>query len=230
MKKYPKPEIYEQLYVFSPWGILINKVLAVIQKEVPQNSTVLDLMCGTGFLLGEICKLRSDLALEGVDLNIDFIQYAKTKYPSISVQVEDILVWNPAKKYDLVLCTGGLHHLIIDNRESVLERTANFLNANGIAIFADPYIADFSNEMERKQAAAKLGYEYLKSTIEMGATTDVIEATIDILYNDVLELEFKTSLKKIEPILRKYFRIVEIHKTWQENESDFGDYYIVCKQ
>jgi trans-aconitate methyltransferase len=230
MKKFPKPEIYEQFFEFSPWGILINKVVSVIQKEVPQNSTVLDLMCGTGFLLGEICKRRSDLTLEGIDLNDDFIQYAKSKYPSISVQVADILVWNPTKKYDLVLCTGGLHHLTFDKRESVLERASHFLNANGIAIFADPYLDDFSNEVERKQAAAKLGYEYLKSTIEMGAAKEAIEATIDILYNDVLGLEFKTSIKKIEPVLRKYFNKVEINKTWQENESQFGDYYIICKQ
>jgi len=228
--KFPKPEIYEQFFEFTPWGILIDKVISIIQKEVPQNSTVLDIMCGTGYLLNEVNKRRNDLILEGVDLNNDFIKYARQKYSSISFHIADIVTWETPKTYDLVLCTGGLHHLSSDKKEIVLNRISHLLKAEGLAIFADPYIDDFTSESERKQAAAKLGYEYLRSTLLKGPTNKIIEATIEILHNDVLELEFKTSLNKMIPVFHKYFKKVRANKIWQENESEFGDYYIICKQ
>ena len=227
--KFPKPEIYEQFFEFTPWGILIDKVISIILNEVPQNSTVLDIMCGTGYLLNEVNKRRNDLILEGLDLNNDFIKYAEHKYSSISFHVADIVAWETPKTYDLVLCTGGLHHLSPDKREIVLNKISHLLKAEGLAIFADPYIDDFTSESERKQAAAKIGYEYLRSALLKGPTNEIIEATIEILQNDVLELEFKTSLIKMIPVFHKYFKQVQANKTWQENESEFGDYYIICK-
>jgi 2-polyprenyl-3-methyl-5-hydroxy-6-metoxy-1,4-benzoquinol methylase len=229
MRDFPKPDIYEQFFKLTPWGISINEVVSVIQKQADQYATVLDLMCGTGYLLNEIHKKRNDLLLEGIDLNEVFIKYAKENYSFPSFHVADATRWNSEKKYDIVLCTGGLHHLSIEEKNSFLKKISKLTHSKGMVIFADPYLDDYTTELERKQAAAKLGYEYLKSTIANYANNDLIKSTIDILYNDVLELEFKTSIKKIEPLLRKYFASIEVKKTWQNNESDFGDYYIICR-
>jgi len=208
---------------------LIDKILATIQNEAPKNGSVLDLMCGPGYLLGEIAKRRPDLTLEGADISDEFIQHAKRKYPEISFQIADVLSWTPSKKYDVVLCTGGIHHLPYDRQAPFLETIPALLNSNGFAIFADPYVDDFSNELERKQSAAKLGYEYLVATMKNGATDEIVKATVDILYNDVMGFEYKTSLKKLEPVFRRLFSNVEIDKTWPESKSEYGDYIIVCK-
>lgn len=229
MKELPKSEVYEQEFEFLPWGFLINSVLTIIEKEVPKNGSVLDLMCGSGYLLGEIAKRRSDINLEGVDISKEFIHYAQCKYPNILFQAANVLSYDLTKKYDLVVCTGGVHHLPYDKQELFLEKVLNFLKPKGFAILADPFIDDFFNEMERKQAAAKLGYGYVTTTINNNAPRDIIKATIDILYNDVMGFEYKTSIKKIEPILRKLFSFVEITKVWPESKSEYGDYYIICK-
>ena len=110
-----------------------------------------------------------------------------------------------------------------------LESIPELLKPDGFAIFADPYVDDYSNELERKQVAAKLGMNYIIATIQNGAPSEVIGATIDILYNDVMGFEYKTSIKKIESILRKLFSFVEITKIWPESKSEYGDYYIICK-
>ena len=229
MKPFPDSKIYEQEFEFMPWRILIKEILEIIEKEVPEKGSVLDLMCGPGHLLGKIADIRSDLNLEGVDISEEFVQYAKSKYPNISFQIADVLSWNPKKKYDLILCTGGLHHLPYDKQKLFLERIPDFLSPNGFAIFADSYIDDFSNESERKQAAAKLGYEYLVAVIKNNAPDEIIEATVDIFYNDVMGFECKTSIKKLEPFFKKLFSQVEINKTWPDTDSGYGDYYIVCK-
>jgi hypothetical protein len=60
------------------------------------------------------------------------------------------------------------------------------LKEKGFAIFADPYIGNYTNETERKSAAAHLGYEYLLATIQKHAPASIIKAAIDILECDVL--------------------------------------------
>ena len=230
MRKLPESEIYEQEFKYLPWGKLISKILSLIEKEGPKNGSVLDLMCGPGYLLGEISKIRPDLALEGVDINEEFIQYAQKKYPKIEFQVADVLSWSPSKKYNLLLCTGGIHHLPYEKQELFLKTIPNLLNPKGFAVFADPYTDEFSNEIEKKQAAAKLGYEYILATMKNGAPDDIVKATIDILYNDVMGFEYKTPLKKLEPIFRRLFSKVDINKTWPEYDSEFGDYYMICRK
>ena len=82
-KKLPEARIYEQEYGYMPWGKLINEVIDTVVYHTPDNGEVLDLMCGTGQVLRKIYERRFDLDLKGVDINADFIQYAKTKNPSI---------------------------------------------------------------------------------------------------------------------------------------------------
>ena len=230
MKELPKSEIYEQEFKYLPWGILINEILSIIQKGAKQNGKVLDLMCGPGYLLGKIGEQRKDLILEGLDINEEFICFAKNKFPEFSFQVTDVLSWCSDKKYDVILCTGGIHHLPYEKQASFLEKIPSLLNPDGFIIFADPYIDDFSKETERKQAAAKLGCEYMVATIKNSASDEVIKATIDILYNDVMGFEFKTSIKKLEPVFRKLFPCLEIKKTWPEIDSEYGDYYVIGKR
>ncbi|EKE11390.1 MAG: type 12 methyltransferase, partial [uncultured bacterium] len=213
---------------YLPWGTLINALLGIIQKMATLNGNVIDLMCGPGYLLGEIEKRRTDLILEGIDINTEFIHYAQTKNPQISFLVADILSWYPTRKYDLVLCTGAIHHLRYADQASFLEMIPMCLNQNGVAIFADPYIDDYFSESGRKKAAAKLGYEYLIATIENGAPEKLVDAMIDVLHNDVLGFEYKTSLVKIMPIFKRLFSMVAIKKTWPKYASNYGEYYIIC--
>ena len=107
MRVFPPSEVYEQVFQFMPWGSLIKKVLQIIERDAPVNGSLLDLMCGPGYLLGEITKQRSDLHLGGVDNNEAFIQHARQKYPSLSFHVADVLSYVPKKQYDLLLSSRG---------------------------------------------------------------------------------------------------------------------------
>jgi len=229
MRELPPSEVYEQEFAFMPWGTLIGKILAIIQNEAPKEGRVLDLMCGPGYLLGELAKRRPDLILEGADISEEFIRHAQRKYPNISFHAANVLSWTPSKKYDVVLCTGGIHHLAYDKQAPFLETIPSLLNPNGFAVFADSYVSDFSNEPERKLSAAKLGYEYMVASMINGAPDEIVRATADILFNDVMGFEYKTSLKKLEPVFRRLFANVDIEKTWPGPKSEYGDYIIVCK-
>lgn len=227
MQNLPTAETYAAEVKYMPWGILTAEIEKVIIERVPQNGAVVDLLCGTGYLLSSLQKQRPDIKYIGVDLEPEYIEYAKTQFPNIEFVVADAFEWSSNEKFDAVLATGGLHHLPYDKQEPFLKKVSSLVKEGGFALVADPYIPDYSNEAERKLAAAKLGYEYLAATIQNGATDEVARATADLIQNDVFLTEFKTSIEKIKPQFERSFKNVEMHKTW--GGEGYGDYYFICQ-
>jgi 2-polyprenyl-3-methyl-5-hydroxy-6-metoxy-1,4-benzoquinol methylase len=158
----PSSEIYEQELFYMPYRKSLQKVLEIICEQSPPDGSLLDLMCGPGYLLGEIAEKRSDLSLKGVDFDERYINHAREKYSGIEFEVGDVLSWNPKDPYDVVICTGALHHIQYENQAMMIKRIASIVKPKGPVIISDCYIDDFSNEAERQLAAAKLGYEYMK--------------------------------------------------------------------
>lgn len=230
MQNLPNAAVYEKEFKYMPWGILIKELQALLVEKAPKGGLVLDLLCGPGYLLSELQKARPDLSLTGVDLEPEFIRYAQGKYSSIDFIIADAFKWGSDKKYDVILCTAGLHHLPYSEQEPFIQKISGLLKEDGFAVIADPYTDDSADENERKLAGAKLGYEYLVATIKNDAPADMIQAAVQILQNDVSLIEYKSSVKKIEPFFKKHFPSVEVHKTWPNTKSDYGDYYFVLKK
>lgn len=230
MKELPDPEIYKDGLLYWPYKKSWEKVLEYLSQNIPKNTTTIDIMCGPGDLLGKIHLKRKDIKLTGLDIDERYISYARKKHPKINFKLKDILSWETNEQYDVVICTGSIHHIPYDKQKDVIEKIASLTKPGGFALISDCYIDDYSNEIERKTAAAKLGYEYLKETIANGAPNPVTQFTIEILWNDVLMKEFKTSLAKRLPLLKIFFNNIETLKTWPAFESGYGDYISICKK
>ncbi|MBI1833485.1 MAG: class I SAM-dependent methyltransferase [Candidatus Andersenbacteria bacterium] len=229
MQNLPTAEIYEKEFRYFPWGILVKQIEDIVLTKAPSDGTVLDLMCGTGYSLAELHKKRIDLVLTGVDLEPEFIQYAKAHYRGIDFVVADAFEWQPPGKYNVVLCMAGVHHLQYEKQEPFIKKISKLITDDGLAIVADPYIDDYKDEGERKIASAKLGYEYLIATIQNDAPEEIVEAAIGISRNDVLGIEYKSSLKRMKLVFEKYFATADLHKTWPNHDSEYGDYYFVLR-
>jgi len=231
MKQLPKPEIYEKEELYMPWGILMKRVLEWVIVNAPSGGKVIDLMCGPGQLLGKIQESRNDLKLTGLDNDKRYTDFAASSYPNISFICEDILNWKSQDSFDLVIVTGGIHHIPYEEKENVIKSIYNSLSQNGVCVMADPFIDEYKDEKQRKIAAAKLGYEYMKAVIEKNAPDEIISASIDILSNDVLPNgEYKTSVKKINDDIDNLFSKIEVNKTWPSIDSEYGDYYFILRK
>jgi len=230
MKELPESDVYERELAYMPYKDSLRAVCDVVCSRAPEGGTLLDLMCGPGYLLGRIAEKRGDLVLYGIDLDERYIEYARNKYPGVRLGVGDVLDRTGGSNFDVVICTGALHHLPYDRQEEFIERFATFIKQDGFGLISDCYIDDYSSEKGRKLAAAKLGYEYLREAIGNGAPNDVVAATVDILHNDVMKEEFKTSLIKRMPLFEKHFGKVELVKTWPDFESEYGDYCVVLER
>lgn len=210
-----------------PWGKLIAEVQKHIVENVMQGGTLLDILCGPGYLLGKLHEKRPDISYFGVDMEPDYIQHATRLYPEVKFETADAFAWKTDEKFDAVICTAGVHHLPDEQQEPFIAKLASLVSPRGFAIIADPYIGNWNTPEERLVAAARFGYEYLDATIKSGGTPDVIDAAVQCLRNDVLLIEWKTSAKKRLDMLKPYFKHIQPYKTWPDHETDWGDYYFI---
>lgn len=228
MKQLPTPEVYELEFRYMPWGKLIDELLKYIIEETPKNGTLLDLMCGPGYLLHKIQQARPDLRLCGVDIDSRYIEYAQKNYKDIRFICADARDWQPDNSFDAVVCTAGLHHIPFEEQQPFIAKIASTTKPKGYALLADPYISPYKTEKERKLAATELGQKYIKAIIENDGPTEVIKAGIDILHNDVLaDGEYKTYTNRIDAIASQYFNSRVLKKTWPSKNTTYGDFYFI---
>ncbi|HTR19076.1 MAG TPA: class I SAM-dependent methyltransferase [Candidatus Paceibacterota bacterium] len=221
-------EVYEKALAYWPYKQSLDKVLQLVDEMAPKTGTLLDVMCGPGYLLGKIAEKHPGLALWGVDIDRQHISYCRRRYQRITFERGDLLDWHPTLYFSVVLCTGALHHFPDERQEDAIANIAQRVQRGGFAIISDCYIEKFSSERGRKVASAKLESEYLMETIRNGAPDDVIAYTADILKDNVLMKEYKTSLEVRMPILDRHFDSVQTFKTWPSPASGYGDYVHVC--
>lgn len=230
MQPLPDPKVYAQELEYFPWGLLINTALAYVNQHAPLSGKLLDLMCGPGMLLQKIKRVRPDLQLTGVDFDLRYIEFAQHQSPDINYALHDVRTWEPQEKYDVITCTGALHHLPYEEQEKFVEKISLLLRLQGVALIGDPFIGKFSDEQERQINAAKLGHELLLEVLRCSAPDEIIRATQDITLNDILGYEFKTTLPKLRHMFAHHFSDVTKICTWSVKKSGCGDCLFILRK
>jgi len=90
---------------------------------------IVDLATGSGDIPRLIAeygrKVGAELRIDALDQQSSTLEIAKklsANYPEISFVAGNILEWNAAEAYDLVLCTLALHHFSEEDAVHVLQR------------------------------------------------------------------------------------------------------------
>jgi tRNA (cmo5U34)-methyltransferase len=94
---------------------LIADMIMIIPFEKNKNINVIDLGCGTGTLSLRIMKEYPNAHITCLDMTSNMLELAKRKlseYYNIEYILEDFYTFNFNKKYDLVISSFALHHLI----------------------------------------------------------------------------------------------------------------------
>ena len=102
-------------YKISQLKINQNPYIQFYNNAVQGLNDCLDIGCGTGMISNCLAKNNQNIHFDAVDF-CDSIYYAKNfaqkhKIKNIKYYKKDFLSYPIKKKYDLILCTGVLHHI-----------------------------------------------------------------------------------------------------------------------
>src|SRR5215470_1332810 len=93
--------LYDAIYHFKNYQRESERLRNLIDRLVPGARTLLDVACGTG----EHAKfLKQYYAVDGIDLNDNYLQAARTKNPSGKYYCADMTDFDLGSKYDVVTC------------------------------------------------------------------------------------------------------------------------------
>jgi len=129
--------MYDAIYSFKNYKQEADAIRSYILKYKPEARTVLDVACGTG---KHIEHLSDDFAMDGVDLNEQFIQIAKDRNPNSNFWCADMTALQLGKKYDVVMClySSIAYVRTLQTIKKTVEHFANHTNDNGM-ILIEPW-------------------------------------------------------------------------------------------
>lgn len=135
MKSYEKlASVYNK-----DWGNFSLEYLKIInyskKKFGLKFSSVLDIACGTGNLIGELSK--KGVYTTGTDLSSEMIRVAKRNFSKVEFHVQDMSKLKLNKKFDLIVCPfDSLNYLKnIAQIKKTFMRVNEHLNPGGFFIF-----------------------------------------------------------------------------------------------
>jgi 2-polyprenyl-3-methyl-5-hydroxy-6-metoxy-1,4-benzoquinol methylase len=120
----------------------LRPVLKYFRKRSAEQLKILEIGCGTGDLLIEICSIGSDFSATGVDIDPASIMLATRHLELISPArgikfvVGDALEWDNEEVYDVVILIDVLEHL--HETDHVLETVRRRLKPGGTFLVSVP--------------------------------------------------------------------------------------------
>ena len=126
--KFPGPYTLEDLKFYDQ--ILTNPLLKFYDDAIQDCNSVLDVGCGSGFIVNFLARRNPKVKFDAVDFS-DSIDYAKQfsktyNINNINYYKENFLDWQATVNYDLIICNGVLHH--IPRYNQALEKIKNLSN------------------------------------------------------------------------------------------------------
>jgi ubiquinone/menaquinone biosynthesis C-methylase UbiE len=131
------PEFYDKIYSFKDYEDEARKLCSLIQRESPSAHTILDVACGTA---AHGLILSRKFAVDGLDLQPEFVEVARKKLPKGSFIVADMRAFDMEKHYDVVQCLfSSIGYLLSgDDVVQALSCFKRHLNPGGV-IFVEPW-------------------------------------------------------------------------------------------
>lgn len=140
---------------FDPAALDPQNIDRLAVTQVPNNSTVLDIGCATGFM-GEYLIKEKGCKVIGIDLRKEELKKAEKKLTGVlladieeSKSVKKILALNQNKKISIILATSTIEHL--KDPANFLQICKKLLTPGGKLIVSTPNIAHWSTRISLLQ-------------------------------------------------------------------------------
>ncbi len=145
---------YIKTIVDMPW--FYKPILDEISKHSNNISSILDVGCGNGFLLGLIHERYPHLSLKGIDIDVYFINKAREAFPFDFYVMDG---YSFKQKGDLLISNLALHHF-----EEPVKFIRNLIkNANYGVIISDHIRPDEEKDLEERLEKRQKFHDFSRS-------------------------------------------------------------------
>lgn len=130
-------ELYDSIYGFKNYSSECDRLRTLINEFVPGARTILDVACGTG----EHARfLKQDYAVDGIDINENYLASARLKNPSGNYIHADLMDFDLGRTYDVVTCLFSAIGIVatFERLECAIRRMANHVRPGG-ALIIEPW-------------------------------------------------------------------------------------------
>jgi cyclopropane fatty-acyl-phospholipid synthase-like methyltransferase len=106
------------------------ELIKILEKYLPENSTVLELGIGPG---KDLDILKKSYAVTGSDNSQIFLDKYNEKHQDTDLLLLDAVTIQTDRKFDCIYSNKVLHHLTKDNLKKSFQKQKEILNPKGIA-------------------------------------------------------------------------------------------------
>jgi SAM-dependent methyltransferase len=126
-------ELYDAIYGFKNYSGECDRLRSLLNTLVPGARTILDVACGTG----EHSRfLKDQYAIDGIDINENYLGAARLKNPSGKFTCGDIMDFNLGRTYDVVTCLFSAIAIVgtFERLERAIRQMARHVRPGGVLI------------------------------------------------------------------------------------------------
>lgn len=129
------------------WSFYFSNKAVLHALNPHNNSSILDVGCGTGILLQQLLQLDKGLRLHGIDIAPEMVKTAQAKFDEGAVIIKQGTAHSlPYKNdsFDFVACATSFHHY--PHPENSLREIFRVLKTGGKLVLLDPFTNGFLRE------------------------------------------------------------------------------------
>jgi ubiquinone/menaquinone biosynthesis C-methylase UbiE len=96
-------DLYDAIYSWKDYASEAAAIKELIDQELPEASSLLDVACGTGEHIRHLLRLKP-YDITGIDIEPGFVQIARSKNPQARFVAADMAEFELNTRFDVILC------------------------------------------------------------------------------------------------------------------------------
>ena len=130
----------------------ISTSIAESHSDTPK---ILDIGAGTGIFSEYILKKYPKASLTLIDISEKMLDVSKLRFKNFSnikYIIDDYSTYDFTEKYDIIISSLSIHHLVDDEKLELLKKCYSILSSNGMFINSDQFLGETSyiEELNKK--------------------------------------------------------------------------------